>query len=83
MAYIVDILKTVKSELDYKLTILGGGGIVIEGFKSIIYYSCEHVELRVNKARLILDGIGLYVKEAQRGLLILDGVISKCEVTKS
>ena len=83
MAYIEDILKTVKSELDYKLTILGGGGIVVEGFKSIIYYSSDHVELRVNKARLTLEGIGLSVREAQRGLLILDGVISKCEVTKS
>ncbi len=80
MAYIQDILKTVKTELDYKLTILGGGGIVIEGFKSIIYYSDTHVELRVNKAILNINGTGLAVKEAQRGLLILDGIISSCEV---
>ena len=82
MAYIEDILKTVKGELDYKLTILGGGGVVIEGFKSIVYYNSNHVELRVNKAMLAIDGEGLIVKEAQLGLLILDGVISKCEVMK-
>jgi len=80
MAYIVDFYKTIKQDLDFKVTVLGDNGVIVEGFKSIIHYSSEHIVLRLAKSRLLLDGEKLVVREVAKGLLILDGSLTKFEV---
>lgn len=81
MAYLEDIYKTVKEQLNYKITITNGG-FVAEDFKSIIYHSKEHIELRAGKTKLVFDGKNFSIKELQRGLLIVCGDLQKYEAVR-
>lgn len=78
MAYLEDILKTVKEQLNYKITITNSG-FVAEDFKSIIYHSKEHIELRAGKMKLCFDGENFTIKELQKGLLIVCGNLKRYE----
>lgn len=80
MAYIEDIVKATKQDLEYRLTLLGTQGAVVEGFKSMIYYSGEHIELRASKKIISLNGESMAVQEVAKGLLVLQGKISSVEV---
>lgn len=72
MAYFDDICKTIKEKLTYKITITNDG-FVVEDFKSIIFHSKEHIELRAGKTKLEFDGKEFIIKELQSGLLIVTG----------
>lgn len=80
MAYLEDFVKAIREDIDYRITLLSGQGLVVEGFKSLLYYSETHIELKVIKAILMIDGENLIVKEVAGRLLILQGSILKIEV---
>lgn len=81
MAYIDDIYKTITEQLNFKITITNGG-FVAEDFKSIIYHSKEHIELRAGRNKLVFDGKDFIIKELQKGLLIVCGDLQKYEVVR-
>lgn len=80
MAYIEDIIKATKQDMEYRLTLLGTQGAVVEGFKSMIYCSGEHIELRANKRIISLSGASMRVQEVGKGLLVLQGLVTSVEV---
>ncbi len=81
MAYLDDIYKTIKEKLGYKITITNDG-FVVEDFKSIIYQSREHIEIRVGKIKLEFDGNDFVIKELQNGLLIVTGNLENFKAVK-
>lgn len=76
MAFIREILATIDDVVDYKITIVGNNGVIVEGFKSVIFYSNEKIELRVAKTKLIIDGAKLIINELSNGFLSLTGKVS-------
>lgn len=72
MAYIKDIMDCLGSDIDYKITIINNG-ITVEGFKSIIYYSREKLELRVKKLILCIEGENLVIKDMLQDIIMVNG----------
>ena len=81
MAYLDDIYKTIKEKLGYKITITNDG-FVVEDFKSIIYQSREHIEIRAGKIKREFDGNDFVIKELQNGLLIVTGNLENFKAVK-
>lgn len=78
MAYFNDIYKTIKEQLDYKITITNDG-FIVENFKSIIFHSKQRIELRQGKVKLVFEGEDFVIKELQKGILIAVGNLKKFE----
>ena len=80
MAYIEDFKKAISSDIDFKLTILGRNSLILEGYKSILYYSKNEIHIKVHKAILKLKGSEFYIKEIMPDTLILVGILQNYEV---
>lgn len=79
MAYIKDIMDSLGSDVDYKITIINNG-IAVEGFKSIVYYSREKLELRVKKLILCIEGENLIIKDMLQDLIMVNGKIENVKL---
>lgn len=58
-----------------KITIVENNNILIEGYKKIVDYYDDYIKIRTNNLDVIIDGVGLDIKEITDFDLIICGQV--------
>ena len=72
----------IKESFNYKITIIGGKELCIEGHKGLSHYNENEIGVRVKGGNITLTGDGLYVNEINEDELIIKGKILSLGVSK-
>ncbi len=66
----------------YRVTLINGGELLVEGHKGITEYEEDSLSVRVRGGRLVLVGEDLNVKEINEQELLVVGKVARIEVVK-
>lgn len=65
----------IKESFSYKVTLLGGNELLVEGHKGLSYYTEKEIVIRIKGKKFFVKGESLYVKEINEDELLVCGRI--------
>lgn len=72
----------IKESFAYKVTLIGGKELFIEGHRGIVSYSDQEIICRVKRDKLEISGEKLFVKEINEDELLVSGIVLGVRVIK-
>lgn len=75
-------MNVIKENFTYKLTLMGGKELLLEGHKGITHYEENRVEIRVNGGRLKIEGELLFIEEINEEEVLIKGNVTGLGVIK-
>lgn len=75
-------MNIIKENFTYKLTLIGGKELLLEGHKGITHYEENRVEIRVKGGLLSIEGALLYIEEINEEEVLVKGEITGLGVIK-
>lgn len=68
------------SSITYRIIILGGHDIYIEGIRSVVSFGETEMQFQLNKSLLIVRGNNLQIKYLDKNTCSLSGTITSTEI---
>lgn len=67
----------------YKITVINGVGVIVEGHRGVIALASNEIKLRINKNYIIIYGESLRIKEISDSDAYIVGKIIKTEIVNN
>lgn len=67
----------------YKVTLISGVGVCIEGHKGIIRIGEDNINIRINNGSVRIEGKALYLKDVTDSDVFITGSVNMIEVSRN